>query len=100
MRRAEYKYKLHVLLRKMSVENYEAAMTCLPRLLNVSRPTFRKWIYMKEDSGRDIPADALLKLAIFFEVSPRDMYSKPINPAELKAKYERLNEELCSQLTM
>jgi calcineurin-like phosphoesterase family protein len=80
-----YKYKLHYLLRNLSVNDYEIAMKHLPKMCKITTHTFKRWIYTKNDEMLDIPGTAILKLSEFFEVDPTDMYElSPIIKKELK----------------
>ncbi len=71
-----YKYNLHTLLRKLSVEDYEVAMKWLPKMLHVAPKTFRSWIYIKKGSKQEITSNHLFKLASFFECSIEDLFNR------------------------
>ena len=70
-----YKYKLHSLLRKLTVEDYEIALSHLPQWIGVSKDTFRAWIYIKDNEPREIHGTALIKLANFFQIQPFELFT-------------------------
>lgn len=81
-----YKYRIHYLLRQLSIEDYEVAMNFLPDFLGISKSSFKRWIYRKELEGGEIPANQLLKLARFFEVEPEEIYQNTVIPTSIEFK--------------
>lgn len=69
------KYNIHELLNKLPHEDYREAMNYLPQQLGISRRTLKAWMYRKMDDQNDIPSEALIKLADFFEVEPKAIYN-------------------------
>lgn len=88
----QYKYRLHYLLRRLTVNDYEIAMELLPRLCGVVKATFRNWIYTPGDSSNEIPGTAIIKLAIFFQVQPRELYEIPPVLEEIEKLRQQLTE--------
>lgn len=72
-----YKYRLHVLLQRLSEDKREQAMKDLPLQLQVTPRTFKGWIYIYADAKWEIPGRALLQLANHFDLHPRDMFTDP-----------------------
>ena len=71
-----YKYRLHELLRKLTVEEYEVAWKYFPTRLQISRETLRTWIYIKQSDKREIPARALVCFGRFFGIEPDQVYNQ------------------------
>lgn len=88
MRREEYKLTLHYRLQQMTHEDYPRAMEWLPSRLKISTSTFKRWIYMRESDPAQVPANAIIQMAIFFECTPSEMFTKPVNKQELDADWE------------
>jgi hypothetical protein len=84
-----FKYRLHYLLRKLSIEDYEVAMKFLPEKLGVSLPTFKRWIYARETDNQEISGCHLMVLAAFFEVTFEELFT---NPPKVSSKSEVLNQ--------
>ena len=78
-----YKYTMYDRLRKMSVQDYEIAMQWLPEQIGVTKDTFRNWLYTKADAHLEIPSTAILKMAVFFECAPIEMFAYPFCPETL-----------------
>ena len=93
-----YKYTLHKRLRNLSVADYEIAMKWFPERLGIHTDTFRKWIHIPADSTWEIPGTAIMLMALFFECSPFEMYSEPLQMDavrrswQLKAQQVELDE--------
>jgi hypothetical protein len=86
----QYKYTIYDRLRKLNVNDYEIAMQFLPEKLGITRGTFRNWIYIKVGEKLDLPALAVLKLAVFFGCEPVDIFSQPFQETELIKEWETL----------
>lgn len=94
-----FKYQLHYHLMQLTVPEYQAALKFLPNLCQVTKQTFREWVYRKEDNGRDIPALALLRLAAFFEVQPTELYTNAPSSELILEDWETFKKsESCLQL--
>lgn len=93
MKVAVFKYRIHYLLRQLSVQDYEIALKFLPDLCCVSYPTFKAWIYIKQDEIREIPGTAILKMARFFEVDPEDMYEDKTSFEVNRYKFHELRSK-------
>lgn len=83
-----YKYNFHYLLRQLSVEDYKISWVFLPQALNISKHTWKTWIYTKKEDSRNIPICALHKIATFFECSIDDLYNTENNQSDLKKSFE------------
>lgn len=83
-----YKYDLHSRLQRMPHEEYELAMAFLPQFLRVHKQTFRNWIYIKQDNPWEIPANAIIKLAMFFECTPADLITNKGEEYQLNVAWE------------
>ena len=93
-----YKFTIYDRLRKMSIEDVEIAWLFLPEKLNITRGTFRNWIYTKLDDKLEISGNAILILATFFECEPIEMYEEAFfDPIELKEDWHKclsINKEI------
>ena len=68
-----YKYRLKYLFDQGTKQSFDYAMIFLPQRLRIHRQTLRRWIYTPADSHFEIPAAALLKLAVFFDREPIEL---------------------------
>jgi hypothetical protein len=87
-----YKYRLLEYLNKLPHERHKLVMRRLPIAVGVHRTTFNDWLYIKADATKMIPADHLVKLATFFDVTVEEMYTSPvksINYEKLVADFEK-----------
>lgn len=76
-----YKYKLLEFMRKLPHEQFYKVKSSLPVQLGISPDTFRQWMYIKTNSARMIPAESLMKLALFFEKDITEMFNEvPTKP--------------------
>jgi hypothetical protein len=71
-----YKFTIQDKLIGLSKNEYDKAMKDLPILLNISRSTFIRWRYTKKDSFSEIPTNASIALASYFDCSVQDIYTK------------------------
>lgn len=71
----QYKFKLHYLLMRLPYEESIEAWEIVPKLLKISRSTFKRWVFLKEDNHYDIPYSQMVLLANFFNVEPKDIYT-------------------------
>lgn len=83
-----YKYRIHYLLRQLTVNDYEISWIFFPQALNISKSTWKQWIYIKNEDNREIPQEALKKIATFFEVPIDEMFSSFAN-CSLKEMFEK-----------
>lgn len=72
---AEYKYRLHYLLRRLPVEDYELTMVELPNRLGITTRTFQRYIYTRTDESYYMPSHHLLQIATWLQVSPGELFS-------------------------
>jgi hypothetical protein len=95
-----YKYTIYDRLRKLPVEDYEIAMRWLPEKLGITTATFRNWIYTKAPDKLELPATAILKMAIFFDCQPLELFSYPFNTEKIIVEWndERESEEKSKQM--
>ena len=82
-----YKYNIHYLLNQLNVNDYEIALEFLPELCECKWGAFKRWIYLKEGDSASIPSDAIVKMAVFFEVDPLEMYNTPPDKSDIAQKY-------------
>lgn len=87
MANKEYKYKILFFLRKLSYPEYQCAMKFLPEVCNTKPRTFKSWLYRKEDDSLQIPAEALEKIATFFDVNVTELLHKPTIREELTERW-------------
>lgn len=91
-----YKYTLHHKLRQLTINDYEIAMEFLPKKLFVSKSTFKRWIYLKNDSPAEISYSNLRSLATFFQCEPKDLLTDQEPPKNLKELFTK-TKETCTQ---
>ncbi len=86
-----YKYNILPKLRKLSVEDYEIAMIFFPEALGVSKSTWEKYIYIKQDDSRELRPEQLMVISSFFECSMEDLINKSLakSPRNLKIEFEK-----------
>ena len=60
----------------------------IPKQVGCSHNTFKKWLYIKHDEATEIRGDALIMMAEFFSVEPKELYSIP--PKKLKIARETI----------
>jgi hypothetical protein len=90
--RQPYKYKLHYLLNRLPHQDYQIAMKFFPERLKIHPQTFRDWIYTPADSGREIPGNALVVMANFFEIDAVELFTKsPVKENEFKTQTNENN---------
>ncbi len=78
MSRDRYKYRIHYLLRQLSVNDYEIAMASMPEFLNISKSTWKRLIYLRLEDHYEIDFCQQVRLANFFQIKPFELYSKEI----------------------
>lgn len=88
-----YKYRIHYFLHKLGVHDYEIAMDFLPIQCGVTKESFKKWIYIKADESRCIPAEAIQVMATFFEVPSRVLFENAITKEDLGNRYKLFRNE-------
>jgi hypothetical protein len=93
--RQPYKYRLHYLLNRLPKEDYDIAMKFFPERLNIHPQTFRNWIYTTDDASREIPGNAIVVIAQFFEIPAVELYTTPpVSENEFKTQpYENNNAQ-------
>lgn len=67
-----------------------------PNQIGCSCQTFKKWLYIKSDESTEIRGDALIMIAEFFKVEPKELYSIP--PKRIKIKREQITNSQISIL--
>ena len=92
-----YKYRLHYLLRQLSVSDFEIARKWFPEVLKVHPDTFKAWIYIKAGAAQEIPGTALMRMAIFFDCKYSELFTDPVDAEEqreswLQAKVKHLQK--------
>lgn len=93
-----YKYKIKENLENLSFADYLSAKKTLPRLLNINKRTFEKYIYLRLIDSYDIPAKHIAMLAYYFRCKMEDMLN--YSPSQIMFKEMRRNphEELAARL--
>lgn len=88
-------YKLTVLhrLQKMPHSDYRRAMIFFPLRLSVHRTTWERWIYMRKSDPAEIPGSAIIKMALFFDCHPMEIYSDPLTKDQMIEDWETFNKE-------
>ena len=84
----EYKYRIHHLITSLPHRDYKLALEFLPKLCECTPRTFKEWMYRRDDDKLSIPADAVIKLAVFFCVNTFDMYTSPPSAIETTELYQ------------
>lgn len=62
------KYAILDILRQMPYWQYKQLRQSIPEHLNVSRHTFKRWIYLKKTDKAEIPLNKLKKIAQLLNV--------------------------------
>ena len=93
-----YKYKIKENLEKFSYFDYSEAKRALPRLLNINKRTFEKYMYVRLNDRYDIPARHLAILAYYFRCKMEEMIN--YSPSQIMYKEMRRDphEELAAKL--
>ena len=93
-----YKYRILELLYKLPRSSEKQLREYLPEQIGVSYDTFRSWLYIKNDSGREIRAKALVQIAAALNVELIELFNDPptcFTLDEIKAEAEaNENEQL------
>ena len=84
-----YKYRIHELMQRLPHKDYTVARRKLPEVLGVSPHTFHKWQWIKQNSGRMIPAEYMYQLAGFFGVTVEEMFTNPPKVTTVKDLRDR-----------
>lgn len=79
-----YKYRLIALLKSLDDNEYEIAMKHLPVQLKIAPRTWKSWLYIKHDAKHEIPGRALVELAHYFQVEPREMFTETLEQSKIK----------------
>lgn len=93
MEHIPYKYRIHYMIGILPHRDYDLAMLFLPELCKCTPRTFRDWMYRKEDVELSIPADAIVKLAAFFCVSPMELYNTPPSEEKISELYTEFKKQ-------
>lgn len=88
MKKHRYKYRLHYLLRQLTVNDYEIAMKWFPYRLNISSSTWRKWIYLKSDQHLRLSFETLEIIASFFDCPVPELFSDRQEQRNVRAEFE------------
>ena len=86
-----YKYRILEILQRKTRAEEKMFRNLLPEKLNISPVTFNSWLYIKEDSGREIKAPVLFQIAEILSVEAIDLYNNPptvFTLEDMKAEYE------------
>lgn len=79
-----YKYRIKENLEKISHSDYMEAKRVLPRLLNINKRTFERYMYVRLVDDYDIPACHLALLAYYFNCQMEEMIN--YSPAQMLSK--------------
>lgn len=93
MGKAPYKLTLHERLNRLPHSDYEIAWEWFPKRLNVHPRTFKRWVLVREDEKLQIPGNAIIQMAIFFNCLPSEMYRTPFNKEELDRDWETFKSQ-------
>ncbi len=83
-----YKYTIMERLKKMPFDDYQLAWKYLPETLKITRGTFKNWCYFLADDKVEIPGTAILILAAFFECSPIELFTYPMEVEQITMNWE------------
>jgi len=92
----EYKYRILEFLKELPTVDKKIAINRLPIALEVPRPTFTAWCYLKEEESRTIPAEKLYQLATYFDKEVKEMFTSTpddISYEQIKQEYENSQQE-------
>lgn len=98
MARKKYKLTLHYRLQKLPHEDYRLAMDWLPNRIGIHRSTWERWIYLREDDPAEVPANAIIQMAIFFQCEPSEMFTNPVNKEEMDADWKTYKNQFNDDL--
>ena len=62
-----YKYNILQKLKQLSVEDYQISWEFFPEALNITKHTWKKWIYLKKCDPAEIRLSQLQLIASFFD---------------------------------
>ncbi len=88
MNNQPYKYKILILLRRLSYDDYTLAMKFLPELCNTTPKNFKDWLYRKVDNKLEIPTQASEKIATFFGITVSELMEQPTDRNDLLKSWE------------
>jgi hypothetical protein len=74
------KYRILELLNNLPSKSSSALKRSIRSDLKISRQTYANWLNASIYDKQEIPATALLKIAITLNVSPLELYNIPITP--------------------
>lgn len=83
-----YKYTIKERLNKLPHEDYVIAWKYLPEVLKITKGTFKNWCYFKAGDKVEIPGTAIVILAAFFECSPIEMFTYPMEVEQIISNWE------------
>lgn len=89
-----YKYNLLERLDKLTINDREVFWIWAPGAFLRNKETIRNWLYIKQDSSKEIGAVALQKLAIFFECLPGELFSQPLDSGEVKEGITKIHHHV------
>lgn len=78
MKKVRKKYAIDYYLQRLSRKNEAIALNYIPQKLGITERTLHLWKSYPIGDKRSIPADALMQLAEFFEVEPKDLYTEEL----------------------
>lgn len=80
------KYRILEFLNNLPARQSSIIKRSIPNELNITRQTFSKWQNASIYDGLEIPAIALLKIALTLNISPLELVNYPVSPIKLQSK--------------
>lgn len=99
MKHENYKYRLHYLLRQLSVVDYEIAMKWFPIRLNIHPKTWQRWIYLKESENPEIPSGAFYIIGLYFNIEPCEIFTNPLTRKDVMDSVIEYTQSTFSETT-
>lgn len=89
----DYKYNIRERIDKMPHANALKAETFLPKYLGMSKRSWRKYKDVRLDEVLEISGVRLIKLAVFFDCEPKELFNTSIDKKEMEIKYKKFTNE-------
>lgn len=87
-----YKYRLLEILRRKPRAEEKELLEMIPEAISVSPETFRKWLYIPEDSCREIKSSYLFQIAEILGEEAINLWNNPptvFQLEDMKDSYEK-----------
>ena len=83
-----YKYNIIYRLKQLSVEDYQISWDFFPEALGITKHTWKRWIYLKQDDPAEIRVSQLQLIASFFDCQIEELINDQEEKKSIKSHFK------------